>query len=81
MFVLGIAAADHFREIQRIDVFKLLCLVLLYSLCYAGLMCEQRNMVNLTYGQWQKFQSYQHRSVLCHMEQAQVLSAYLEICC
>lgn len=48
LFVLGIAAADHFREIQGIDAFKLLCLVLLCRLCCAGLMCEHRNMAILT---------------------------------
>lgn len=54
LFVLGIAAADHFREIQGIDAFKPLCLVLLCSLCFAGLMCEHRSMVSLTCDQWQE---------------------------
>lgn len=54
LFVLGIAAADHFREIQGIDAFKALCLVLLCSLGFSGLMCELRSMVNLTCDQWQE---------------------------
>lgn len=54
MFVLGIAAADHFREIQGIGAFKPLCLVLLCSLCFAAVTCECRSMTNLTCDQWQE---------------------------
>lgn len=42
--------SGKFREL----LLSSLCLVLLCSLCFAGLMCEHRNMVNPTWDQWQE---------------------------
>lgn len=81
LFVLGVAAADHFREIQGIAAFITLLGASVQPCALQGSCVSTGVWSVLPVTSGRKLQSFQCRSVLCHMEQAQVLSAYLEICC
>lgn len=82
--VWGRAAADNdFRKIQGRSTFEPLLFWCSCAACALQGSCVSTEVwsIILPVTSGREFQSYQYRSVLCHMEQAKVLSAYLEICC